>query len=507
MSKNMSVDMGLKDGKIFGVHPKMANRHGLIAGATGTGKTTTLKVMAEQFSDIGVPVFMADVKGDLSGCCVPGSAGSRFMERMEKIGFEDFSFGGFPLAFWDMYGETGHPVRTTVSEMGPQLLSRLMDLSDTQTGVLYMVFKIADDMGLLLLDYKDLSRMIRFVADNSDELRAEYGNIATQSIGAIQRSILVLEETDASIFFGEPALKIKDLMRKEDGKGVINILNSTKLMQSPTLYSTFLLWLLSELFEELDEVGDPDKPRIAFFFDEAHLLFKDTPKILIEKVEQVVRLIRSKGVGVYFITQSPLDVPESVLGQLGNRIQHALRAYTPKDQKAVRTTAQTFRQNPNLDLETIITELAVGEAIVSFLDEDGAPSVAERVWILPPKSAFGPADDADIKKVMDSSPMSDKYDVEVDRESAYEILMKKAEKASKKQEEEDEKIQMEIEAEKLEKERKSAEKERIAKQKEREKKRRAFKSSALGKSLSSAGSTFGRELGKSVVRGILGSLK
>jgi len=429
------------------------------------------------------------------------------MERMDKIGFEDFSFSGYPIAFWDMYGETGHPVRTTISEMGPQLLSRLMDLSDTQTGVLYMVFKIADDMGLLLLDYKDLSRMIRFVSDNSDELRAEYGNIATQSIGAIQRSILVLEETDASIFFGEPALKIEDLMRKEGGKGVINILNSTRLMQSPTLYSTFLLWLLAELFEELEEVGDPDKPKMAFFFDEAHLLFKDTPKILLDKIEQVVRLIRSKGVGVYFITQSPLDVPESVLGQLGNRIQHALRAYTPKDQKAVKTTAQTFRQNPDLDLETIITELSVGEAVISFLDEDGAPGVAERVWILPPKSAFGPADDEDIEKVMKSSPMGDKYDEETDRESAYEILMERAEKADKKKEEEEAKIQETLEEKEREKERAAAEKERARKEKERAAKRKAFANSAMGKSIKSAGTTFGRELGKSLVRGILGSLK
>ena len=506
MSDTSLLNMGMKDGAFFGIVPRMANRHGLISGATGTGKTTTLKVMAEEFSRMGVPVFMADVKGDLSGTIIPGSAGDKFLKRMDMIGFEDYSFGAFPTVFWDMYKAAGHPVRATVTEMGPQMLSRIMRLSDVQTGVLYMVFKIADDMGLLLLDYKDLSSMVRFVADNADDLRAEYGNIATQSIGAIRRSILVLEETDASLFFGEPALNIRDLMRTDGGRGVINILNAQRLMQSPLLYSTFLLWMLSELFEELPEAGDPDKPKIAFFFDEAHLLFNDTPKILLEKIEQVVRLIRSKGVGVYFITQSPLDVPDTVLGQLGNRIQHALRAYTPKEQKAVRAAAETFRQNPSLDIETAITELAVGEAVVSFLDERGAPTVAERVWILPPKSAFGPATEEDIKSAMKASPLGMMYDKDVDRHSAYEILTEKAERAQKRQMEEAEREQDEALRRQKEQEAKAAQKEREAKAKELDKTMRRFKSSALGKTISSAGTTLGRELGKSLVRGILGSL-
>ena len=506
MSDSSLLNMGIKDGVFFGIVPKMANRHGLISGATGTGKTTTLKVLAEEFSRMGVPVFVADVKGDLSGTIKEGSAGGKFLTRMDMIGFKDYSFGTFPTVFWDMYKKQGHPVRATVTEMGPQMLSRIMRLSDVQTGVLYMVFKIADDMGLLLLDYKDLSRMVRFVTDNAEELRAEYGNIAAQSIGAIQRSILVLEETDASLFFGEPALNIKDFMRTEGGRGVINILNAQRLMQSPVLYSTFLLWMLSELFEELPEAGDPDKPRIAFFFDEAHLLFDDTPKILLGKIEQVVRLIRSKGVGIYFATQSPLDVPETVLGQLGNRIQHALRAYTPKDQKAVRAAAETFRQNPELDIESAITELAVGEAVISFLDEKGAPTVAERVWILPPKSAFGPAPEEDIESAIDSSPLGMIYDMDVDRHSAYEILTQKAERAQKKQMEQARREQDEALRKQKEKEAKAAEKARQAKAKELDKTLRKFKSSALGKTISSASTTIGRELGKSLVRGILGSL-
>ena len=506
MGNNSVLSMGIKDGTLYGIAPGMANRHGLISGATGTGKTTTLKVMAEEFSRMGVPVFMADVKGDLSGTIKEGSAGEKFLKRMEMIGFEDYSFSTFPTVFWDMYKAAGHPVRATVTEMGPQMLSRIMRLSEVQTGVLYMVFKIADDMGLLLLDYKDLARMVRFVADNADELRAEYGNIAAQSIGAIQRSILVLEETDASLFFGEPALNIGDLMRTEDGRGVINILDARRLMQSPLLYSTFLLWMLSELFEELPEAGDTDKPKIAFFFDEAHLLFADTPKILLEKIEQVVRLIRSKGVGVYFVTQSPLDVPDTVLGQLGNRIQHALRAYTPKEQKAVRAASETFRQNPDLDIETAMTELAVGEAVVSFLDEKGVPGVAERVWILPPKSAFGPASEEDVKSAIMASPLGMIYDNDVDRHSAYEILTEKAERVHKKQMEEAKREQDELLRKQKEQEAKAAEKEREAKAKELDKALRQFKSSALGKTISSAGSTIGRELGKSLVRGILGSL-
>ncbi len=506
MADNAFINIAVKDGDIYSVIPKMANRHGLITGATGTGKTTTLKVMAEEFSRIGVPVFMADVKGDLSGLINPGSAGEKFLNRMTMIGFDDYSFDGFPVVFWDMHKNQGHPIRATVTEMGPQMLSRIMRLTDVQTGVLYMVFKIADDMGMLLLDYKDLSRMVRFVANNADELRIEYGNIATQSIGAIQRSILILEETDASLFFGEPALNIRDLMKTDNGRGTINILNAQKLMQSPMLYSTFLLWMLSELFEELPEAGDPDKPKIAFFFDEAHLLFDDMPKILLEKIEQVVRLIRSKGVGIYFVTQNPLDIPESVLGQLGNRIQHALRAYTPKEQKAVKAAAETFRQNSELDIETAIGELAVGEAIVSFLMENGAPSVAERVWILPPKSDFSPAGDEQIAEVIKNSVLGMLYDKDVDRHSAYEILTEKAEMKQKKELEEAKKEQDEQLRIQKEKEAKQAEKERIEKAKELDKKIRQFKSSPLGKTISSASTTIGRELGKSLVRGLLGSL-
>ncbi len=506
MTDSALMNIAIKDGEFFSIVPRMANRHGLITGATGTGKTTTLKVMAEEFSRLGVPVFMADVKGDLSGCINPGNAGAKFLKRMAMIGYDDFSFEGYPVAFWDMYKKNGHPIRATVSEIGPQMLSRIMRLTDVQTGVLYMVFKIADDLGMLLLDYKDLARMVRFVADNADEMRLEYGNIATQSIGAIQRSILMLEETDTSIFFGEPALNIQDLMKIKDGKGVINILDAQKLMQSPTLYSTYLLWMLSELFEELPEAGDSEKPKIAFFFDEAHLLFDDIPKVLLEKIEQVVRLIRSKGVGIYFVTQSPKDIPESVLGQLGNRIQHALRAYTPKEQKAIKAAAETFRQNPELDIEQTIGELSVGEAVVSFLMEDGAPSIAERVWILPPKSAFGPAGDEQIDNVIKESVLGMVYDKEVDRHSAYEILIEKAKRAEKRQLEQERLKQEELLRLKKEKEAKLLQKERLERSKEIDKKIRQFKSSALGKTFSSASTTIGRELGKSIVRGILGSL-
>ena len=377
----------------IGVLPKMANRHGLIAGATGTGKTVTLRVLAEQFSNIGVPVFMADVKGDLSGLPFPGGENAKVLERVKQLGLADFNFQGYPVVFWDVFGEQGHPVRATISEMGPLLLSRILNLNEIQSGVLTLVFKIADDNGLLLLDLKDLRAMAQFVGDNAEKFKTQYGNISAASIGAIQRNLLTLEQQGGDKFFGEPALNLQDLMQTNaGGKGMINIITADKLMQSPRLYATFLLWMLAELFEQLPEVGDPPKPKLIFFFDEAHLLFQDVPKILEEKIEQVVRLIRSKGVGIYFITQNPLDLPETVLGQLGNRVQHALRAFTPRDQKTVKAAADTFRPNPKLDVAKAITELAVGEALVSVLDEKGSPTKVERALILPPHSRLTPLD-------------------------------------------------------------------------------------------------------------------
>ncbi|HEX2929470.1 MAG TPA: helicase HerA-like domain-containing protein, partial [Candidatus Binatia bacterium] len=358
-----------KGSQVDGILPSMANRHGLIAGATGTGKTVTLRVIAEKFSTIGVPVFMADVKGDLSGITSPGQENPKISERANQLGIEGFSFTAFPTTFWDLYGEQGHPVRTTASDMGPLLLSRLLNLNETQSGVLNIVFKIADDNGMLLLDLKDLRAMLQHVGENAAQFKTQYGNVSAASIGAIQRGLLVLEEQGGDKFFGEPALDLDDLMQSDgSGRGMINILVADKLISSPKLYATFLLWLLSELFERLPEVGDPEKPKLAFFFDEAHLLFNDAPKVLLEKIEQVIRLVRSKGVGVYFVTQNPLDIPDIVLGQLGNRVQHALRAFTPRDQKAVKAAAQTFRQNKDVDVESVITELGVGEALVSFLN-------------------------------------------------------------------------------------------------------------------------------------------
>lgn len=413
------------------LYPQMANRHGLIAGATGTGKTVTLRVLAEQFSQIGVPVFLADVKGDLSGLAAPGVENPKVQDRIALLGLSDFRFAGFPVIFWDLFGENGHPVRTTVSEMGPLLISRLLDLNDTQAGVLSLVFKIADDQGLLLLDLKDLRAMLQFVAENAERFQAEYGNVSGASVGAIQRALLVLEEQGAERFFGEPALDVQELLRVEGGQGVVHILAADKLMQSPKLYSTFLLWLLSELFENLPEVGDLEKPKLVFFFDEAHLLFNDTPKALQEKIEQVVRLIRSKGVGIYFVSQSPLDIPEEVLGQLGNRIQHALRAFTPKDQKAVKTAAETFRPNPKLDVAQAITELGVGEALVSTLDAKGVPTPVERVFIRPPQSRLTPLSPEERQAVMRRSPLYGRYEQSIDRTSAYEMLQGRAAKAAK----------------------------------------------------------------------------
>ena len=411
--------------------PGFANRHGLITGATGTGKTVTLQTMAEAFSSIGVPVFMADVKGDLAGLSQAGAMNPKLKERIDQLALGDFPFSGSPTAFWDVYGALGHPVRATVSEMGPLLLARLLNLNETQSGVLMLVFRIADDKGLLLLDLKDLRSMVQHVGDNARQFTTEYGNISSASIGAIQRGLLAIDEQGGDHFFGEPALNIADLMQTDDkGRGVVNILAADRLMNAPRAYSTLLLWLLSELFEELPEVGDPEKPKLVFFFDEAHLLFNDAPPALLEKIEQVVRLIRSKGVGVYFVTQNPLDVPDTVLGQLGNRVQHALRAFTPRDQKAVKTAATTLRANPDLDVEKVITELSVGEALVSLLDEKGRPSMVERAFVLPPHSRIGPITADERTGSIKRSLVAGTYEQLVDRESAYEVLKTRREQTA-----------------------------------------------------------------------------
>ena len=410
--------------------PNMANRHGLIAGATGTGKTVTLQVLAEHFSNIGVPVFMADVKGDLTGISQAGGNNPKVAERVKQLELTDYTPTAFPTTLWDVFGEQGHPVRATISEMGPLLLARILSLNETQEGVLAMVFKIADDNGMLLLDLKDLRAMLQFVGDNASQFTTEYGNVSSASIGAIQRGLLTLEQQGGEKFFGEPVLNLDDLMQTADGRGVVNILAADKLLQAPRIYSTFLLWLLSELYERLPEVGDPEKPKIVFFFDEAHLLFNDAPKHMLERIELVVRLSRSKGVGVYFITQNPLDVPETVLGQLGNRVQHALRAFTPKDQKAVKAAAETFRANPKLDVETAITELAVGEALISFLDEKGRPGIVERAFVLPPTSQIGPITPAQRTALIQSSLVAGQYEKTIDRESAYEKLKARADEAT-----------------------------------------------------------------------------
>ncbi|TYC61553.1 DUF853 domain-containing protein [Zoogloea oleivorans] len=403
--------------------PQLANRHGLITGATGTGKTVTLQKMAESFASIGVPVFMADVKGDLSGIGAAGVESPKLKERLAALGIDSFTPQANTTVFWDVFGEAGHPVRATVSDMGPLLLARLLNLNDTQTGVLQLVFKIADDQGLLIIDLKDLRATIQYVGDNAKDFTTEYGNISAASIGAIQRGLMGIETQGGDKFFGEPMLDIADLMQTDaDGRGVINILAADKLYNSPKLYSTFLLWMLAELFEQLPEVGDVDKPKLVFFFDEAHLLFNEAPKALLEKIEQVVRLIRSKGVGVYFVTQNPLDIPESVLGQLGNRVQHALRAFTPKDQKAVKTAAETMRANPEFDAATVIMELGVGEALVSFLDEKGRPAIVERGFIVAPGSRLGPLTPAERKAAIENSVIFGHYEQVIDRESAYEKL-------------------------------------------------------------------------------------
>ncbi len=504
----------IKDGKILvGVGaggkeafilPAMANRHGLIAGATGTGKTVTLKVMAESFSDLGVPVFLADIKGDLGGCVRPGEPTDAIGKRLEGMGIDpaSFSYHSFPVRFFDVYGKAGHPVRTTVSEMGAELLSRLLGLTEVQEGVLSIVFRVADDKKWLLTDLKDLRSMVAYVSEHAPELLNEYGNVSRQSAGAIQRALLKLEDAGGGLFFGEPEICISDWMQCDpDGRGYINILHCERLYQSPLLYSTFMLWLLAELFEELPEVGDPEKPRLVFFFDEAHLLFKDAPKALKDKVEQVVKLIRSKGVGVYFITQQPSDLPDPVLAQLGNRVQHALRAYTPAEQKAIRTAAQTFRANPDFKTEDVLTELGTGEALVSFLDEKGRPTVVERATVLPPQSQMGTIDDERRRAEIEASDLYGKYETAVDNESAYEII--NADRVKEEKETEEKKA-----AEEKQKEKEAKEKEKEKEKKEKEKKKAAKKkSSLLSKAASSTATAVGREFGKAIVRGVLGILK
>lgn len=506
------------------LYPKMANRHGLITGATGTGKTVTLKVLAESFSEMGTPVFLADVKGDVTSMVVKGDL-EKIQKRLDKLSVENFECKSFPTRFWDVFGEKGHSVRTTISEMGPDLISRLLELSDVQAGVMTIVFKVADENGWLLIDLKDLKAMVKYVSENAADIREEYGNVSPQSIGAIQRSLLRLEEAGGNIFFGEPDLDLNDWLKvNEEGKGYINILECAKLVQSPLLYSTFLLWMLSSLFEMLPEAGDLEKPKMVFFFDEAHLLFNDINKALLNKIEQVVRLIRSKGIGVYFISQKPADIPENVLAQLGNKIQHALRAYTPQEQKAVKVAAQSFRPNPNFSTEQVITELGTGEALVSFLDEDGVPSVVEKAYILPPQSSMDAAPENVVQAVIEGSPFCYKYNNAVDRESAYEILNKDAEEKQKKIDEE----KAQIEAEKAEKARQKEEeallkqqekeeremerklraelkeKERLEREKERERQKRT---AVLTKTANTVTNTIGREIGKSISRGILGSFK
>jgi len=495
-----------------------ANRHGLITGATGTGKTVTLQILTEGFSNAGVPVFCADVKGDLSGLGARGETKDFLTKRAETIGLDPYEFQAFPAIFWDLFGEKGHPIRTTISEMGPLLLSRMMDCTDSQEGVINIAFRIADEEGLLLLDLKDLRALLANMVERRKELSAKYGSVNAQSVGSIQRKLLVLEQQHADLFFGEPALRISDIMRTTpDGRGAVNILAADRLMMSPRLYATFLLWLLSELFEELPEVGDIDKPKLVFFFDEAHLLFDEAPKILIERVEQVVRLIRSKGVGVFFVTQNPLDVPDSVLSQLGNRVQHALRAYTPREQKAVKTAADTFRPNPDFDCYEAITQLGVGEALVSTLQRKGVPSIVQRTLIRPPSSRLGPLETGERDELIEVSPVAGQYDETIDRNSAYEMLAKRAEEEAER---EIEQQQREVEQAKAETARsqwrmpgqeddgytgpKKSTRRSTTTKKRRSSSRRQSATEAATKQIVR---TVSRELGRALVRGILGGLK
>lgn len=489
IARNATVDLLLL--------PQMANRHGLITGATGTGKTVTLQTLAEHFSRIGVPVFMSDVKGDLSGISQPGGGNAKVAERVELLKLEGFAHRGYPVTLWDPFGKSGHPVRATVSDMGPLLLSRMLDLNETQSGVLNLVFKVADDNGLLLLDLKDLRTMLAFVGENARQFTTEYGNVSAASIGAIQRGLLSLESQGGEQIFGEPMLNIDDLIQTDRGLGVINILSADRLMQSPKMYATLLLWLLAELFENLPEAGDLDKPKLVFFFDEAHLLFSDASTALVEKIEQVVRLIRSKGVGVFFVTQNPADVPDKVLSQLGNRVQHALRAFSPRDQKAVRAAAETMRDNPDLDEAAVITELGVGEALVSFLDAKGRPGVVERAYIVPPQGQIGPITDVQRQQLMRASLVAGVYDTTIDRESAHEVLKARAEQAAQ-----------------------VAATEAEAKQQTKAAPKQATSGGGLGGILTgsgrregavealakSAARAIGSQVGRSIMRGVLGSL-
>ncbi len=492
MTDEISILVGkTADGREQRLLPRMANRHGLIAGATGTGKTVTLQLLAESFSRLGVPVFAADVKGDLAGISQPGGGNAKVEERMRELGLGAPAYTGCPTTFWDVFGELGHPVRTTVSEMGPLLLGRLLGLNETQTGVLTVVFRVADDEGLLLLDLKDLRAVLPDVAARAKELSIAYGRVSAASVGAIQRGLLALEAQGGDRLFGEPALDIRDLMRVEDGRGVVSLLAAEKLIESPKAYATFLLWLLSELFEELPEVGDLERPKLVFFFDEAHLLFDDAPPALRDKIEQVVRLVRSKGVGVYFVTQHPGDIPDEVLGQLGNRVQHALRAFTPRDQKAVRAAAETFRANPGIDVKQAIVELGVGEALVSFLDWKGMPTPVERVLICPPGSRIGPITPEERARIVAASPLRGRYEEAVDRESAYEMLAARAARAARPEAGRDEAPREEAPA-----------RDGRAGSRRRQTTAEAMIKSA-GRALASA---IGRQVGAKIARGLLGSL-
>ena len=519
------------------IKSKYANRHGLIAGATGTGKTVTLKVMAESFSDAGVPVFLSDIKGDLSGMCKPGEEKESITKRVAELGMgEDFSFKAYPTVFWDIFGKKGLPLRTTISEFGPMLLAKLLDLNQIQTDILNIIFKIADDEGLLLIDLKDLKSMLNYVSENAANYKAEYGNIAPQSVNAIMRGLVALGDKGGDVFFGEPALDINDWFVTKDGKGMINVLDATTIINDPGIYATFMLWMLAELFEIMPEVGDLDKPKMVFFFDEAHLLFKDTPKALLQKIEQVVKLIRSKGIGVYFITQNPSDIPDEVLAQLGNKVQHALRAYTPAEQKGIKAAAQSYRANPDFDTAEIITNLGIGEAVVSFIEDDGAPAMVRKAKVLPPQSYLGAIDDMMRAAVISMSDLAEKYKDMVDRDSAYEFLQRLQVEISQKQEEEKQaetarkeaEKQAEIERKEAEKQEKAAQKEaeRQAKEAEKEEKKKkdAIKKGVaavagtaagtigrqigktLGKSGGKFGSSLGGNLGASLGRGVLSTL-
>lgn len=493
------------------LHSQFANRHGLIAGATGTGKTVTLKVLAESFSRIGVPVFLADAKGDVSSLAKAGSSSPKFDERIKSLHLDSVPFAASPVIFWDLFSQQGHPIRTTISEIGPLLLAQMLNLNDTQEGVLSAVFRIADDQGLLLIDFKDLKAMLTYVSENAAELKNEYGNLSPASIGAIQRNLLALADQGGDQFFGEPSLNILDFIQTDtQGHGYINLLAADKLMNTPKLYATFLLWMLSELFEQLPEVGDMDKPKLVFFFDEAHLLFSNASPALQEKIEQVVRLIRSKGVGIYFITQNPLDLPESVLGQLGNRVQHALRAFTPKDQKAVKTAADTFRANPDFKVDQAITELAVGEALISCLDEQGTPQIVERGWVMPPYSSFSPITPEERQVMMGQSIVAGVYDQALDRDSAYELLQKKVLQQSQ-QKQADELAKQQVKEQETLAKQQAKEQERFAKEQQKaaekaQRDREKLTQDIVGTFAKSAARSLGGSTGQKIVRGLLGSL-